>query len=154
MLCVWWCAAGLIHFELVPEGHTINAEVYSHQLQCVQDQLRRAPYTVLSRSGPLLLHDNARPHVAALTQKKIEELGWTVLPHPAYSPDIAPSDFHLFRSLAHFLKGQQFQNDLEVKSAVSTFFHSKNADFYRDGILSLPDRWRTVVARHGNYFQS
>ncbi|VDP00645.1 unnamed protein product [Heligmosomoides polygyrus] len=41
------------------------------------------------------LHDNMRPHVAKVVQQKFEKLGWTVLPHPPYSPDIAPSDYHI-----------------------------------------------------------
>jgi len=45
----------------------------------------------------ILLHDNARPHVATPVKTYLETLKWEVLPHPPYSLDIAPSDFHLFR---------------------------------------------------------
>ncbi|KAG5317892.1 MOS1T transposase, partial [Pseudoatta argentina] len=44
----------------------------------------------------ILLHDNAQPHVAKPVKTYLETLKWEVLPHPPYSPDIAPSDFHLF----------------------------------------------------------
>ncbi|GFY08172.1 histone-lysine N-methyltransferase SETMAR [Trichonephila clavipes] len=44
-------------------------------------------------------HDNARPHTAMVTQQKLNDLGWEVLGHPPYSPDTAPSDYYLFRSL-------------------------------------------------------
>ena len=41
----------------------------------------------------ILLHDNARPHVAKAIKKYLETFKWNVLPHPPYSPDIAPSDY-------------------------------------------------------------
>ncbi|EGI70373.1 Histone-lysine N-methyltransferase SETMAR, partial [Acromyrmex echinatior] len=47
----------------------------------------------------ILLHDNARPHVAKPVKKYLEGVKWEILPHPPYSPDIASSDFHLFRSM-------------------------------------------------------
>jgi [histone H3]-lysine36 N-dimethyltransferase SETMAR len=59
----------------------------------------------------ILQHDNARPHTAKLTKAKLQELGWEVLPHPAYSPDLAPSDYHLFRDLQHELDEQHFENE-------------------------------------------
>ena len=42
-------------------------------------------------------HDNARPHVAIPAKNYLENSGWQVLPHPPYSPDLAPFDYHLFR---------------------------------------------------------
>ncbi|EFN78228.1 Histone-lysine N-methyltransferase SETMAR, partial [Harpegnathos saltator] len=47
--------------------------------------------------------DNARPHTSIVTRQKFRELGWEVLMHPPYSPDLAPSDYHLFLSLQNFL---------------------------------------------------
>jgi hypothetical protein len=37
----------------------------------------------------MLLHDNARPLAAARTQAKLQEFGWEVFEHPAYSPDLS-----------------------------------------------------------------
>ena len=42
------------------------------------------------------LQDNAHPHVVARSMDTIQKLKWNVLPHPPYSPDLAPSDYHLF----------------------------------------------------------
>ena len=56
--------------------------------------------------GVLLLHDNARPCMAHLTINTIWQLNWEVLEHPAYSPDLAPSDFHLYGPLKNTLSGR------------------------------------------------
>ncbi|GFU97994.1 mariner Mos1 transposase [Trichonephila clavipes] len=58
----------------------------------------------------ILQHDNARPHVAKVVKTYLETLKCEVLPHPLYSPDLAPSDYHLFRSMAHGLTDQHFRS--------------------------------------------
>ena len=63
----------------------------------------------------ILQHDNARPHVAKVIKTYLETLKWEVLPHLPYSPDVAPSDYHLFRSMAHGLTDQHFRSYEEVK---------------------------------------
>jgi histone-lysine N-methyltransferase SETMAR len=46
--------------------------------------------------------DSARPHTGLKTGEAITEFGWTVLPYPPYSPDLAPSDFHLIGTLKRY----------------------------------------------------
>ena len=64
----------------------------------------------------ILQHDSARPHVAKVVKTYLETLKWEVL--PPYSPDVTPSDYHLFRSMAHGLADQHFQSYEEVKNWV------------------------------------
>ena len=75
--------------------------------------------------------------MAKRVQEKLQKFRWMVVPHPPYLPDLAPSDFHLFRSMQHFLNGQEFNDDEEVKSAIGSFLDSKPASFYRSGIFFL-----------------
>ncbi|GBP24659.1 Mariner Mos1 transposase [Eumeta japonica] len=63
----------------------------------------------------ILLVDNARPHVAVPVKNYLKTLDWEVLPHPTYSPDIAPSGYHLFRSMAHALSEQRFTSYEDTK---------------------------------------
>ncbi|GBM96642.1 hypothetical protein AVEN_200507-1 [Araneus ventricosus] len=56
----------------------------------------------------LFLDDNTIPHTARDTKEHIRCLGWKRLDHPAYSPDLAPSDFHLFPALKSALLGRHF----------------------------------------------
>ena len=91
--------------------------------------------TVLRRLDQL---DNARPHVAMFTKETIIKLDWEVMAHSAYSPDLAPSDYHLFRSLVHSLRDKSFSNDDDLKNHLDEYFESKPQSFYRDGIRKLP----------------
>ena len=58
-----------------------------------------------------LLHDNARPHI---TKEAIQMHGWELLPHSPYSPNLAPTDFHLFRSYSNAMREVSFNTDAEI----------------------------------------
>ena len=72
--------------------------------------------------GNLLLHDNARSYIANMTKAAIQTLGWEVLPHPPYSPDLAATDFYLFRSLLNNMRGLVLNNDAELEILVGWMF--------------------------------
>src|SRR5271170_7319537 len=89
--------------------------------------------------------------LANVTKKKLNDLHWEVLPHPAYSPDMAPSDFHLFRSLKSWLKSKRFNNLDEVRAGIQEYFDSKPVEFYTRGFTKLPDIWEEIIAFDGDY---
>jgi histone-lysine N-methyltransferase SETMAR len=96
-------------------------------------------------------HDNARPHTSLATRRKLLELDWEVMQHPPYSPDLAPSDYHLFRSLQNSLNGKTFTNDDDLKSHLVQFFADKDQKFYERGIMKLQERWQKVIEQNGKY---
>ena len=151
MLCVWWDSQGVIYYELLKYGETITADKYCQQLDKLKQEIQRKRPQLARRGDILLQHDNARPHKAIVTQKKISDLGWEVLSHPSYSPDLAPSDFHLFRSLQNALDKKKFQTHEEIDSFLISFFESKPKIFYKNGIQKLIERWSIVIQNEGNY---
>jgi histone-lysine N-methyltransferase SETMAR len=80
-------------------------------------------------------------------------MGRTVLPHPPYSPDLAPSDFHLFGSLKDALRGTHFEDDSSVIVAVRKSLRRQGKSWYRQGIHALVPRWRKVVQVDGDYVE-
>ena len=153
LLCIWWDMKGVLYYELLKPGETITAQRYSGHLLKLSEKIKELrPQHGHSMKKIILLHDNATPHVAKATKNKILELGWEVLPHPAYSPDIAPSDFHLFRSLQHTLAGKRFKQESDVRNCIDEFMASKPEKFFTDGIRKLPERWQKVIDCNGEYF--
>lgn len=155
MLCVWWNYEGVVHFELLHEGVTVNSTIYKEQLTRVYDVLKEKYPHLVNRGNVRLQHDNAPAHRSKTTTKKIESMeGVQVLPHPAYSPDLAPSDYGLFRSMATFLRGRQFANYDDVKKGCQDFFDSQEKTWYRSKIRQLAERWAKVVEHDGLYFEA
>ncbi|GFN80982.1 histone-lysine N-methyltransferase SETMAR [Plakobranchus ocellatus] len=84
----------------------------------------------LFRRGVVLQHDNATPHSANLTQQWLQRYGWEILPHPAHSPDLAPSDFHLFGPLKRHLGGMAFETEDDVISELRNWFDNLDVDSF------------------------
>ena len=76
------------------------------------------------------MHDNAPVHRALASQKEVAYLGLQFLYHPLYSPDLAPSDYHLFLGLKKQLKGRHFSSDAEVIATAETWFDGQHSEFY------------------------
>lgn len=161
MAIVFWDFKGIVHREYLPRGHTINSDKYCAILKNLDESIRRKRPEHVGDDGKcniILQHDNAKPHVSKKTKEALAVLGWEVLTHPPYSPDLAPSDYHLFLSMANAQRGCKFANDEEAKQFSDSFFLEKEVDgvgddnFFCRGILKLPERWRMCIAANGEFF--
>jgi histone-lysine N-methyltransferase SETMAR len=124
---------------------------YCALLDRVRESLRRKRPGKM-RKGIIFLHDNARPHTALATRNKIAEMGWTLMPQPPYSPDVAPCDFGLFALLKRPLKGHRCDTDEELKSAVKNSAKQLPIEAFRKWIAALPARYQKIIDCGGDYF--
>ncbi|XP_014785013.1 histone-lysine N-methyltransferase SETMAR-like [Octopus bimaculoides] len=131
MLSVWWDIKGVIHYELLDNNQTINANLYCEQLRRLKTVLSQKRASLVNRKSVIFHHDNARPHTTRLTKTLLEELGWEILLHPPYSPDLAPSDYHLFRGLQNHFDGLMLTTREEIENALDSYFGSKPTEFYK-----------------------
>jgi histone-lysine N-methyltransferase SETMAR len=95
----------------MPRGNTVNSAMYGDLLK---NHLRPAIKSKLCRllsTGVLLQHDNVWRHNACSTVATIQDLFFEYLVHPLYSPDLAPSDFHVFGPLKEAMGGKSFRSD-------------------------------------------
>ena len=103
----------------------MDSNVYCRQLLKLNEEIKKKCLELANLKG-LMFHHNTRPHTSLITCQKIIDLNWELMPHPTYSPDLAPSDYHLFCSLQKHLNGKTFNSDQALKNVLDQFFASKN----------------------------
>ena len=81
--------------------------------------------------------DNEPWHKSMKTMVKLNELCFELLPHPSYSPNLAPSDYWLFADLKKMLQGKRFGFNEEIIAETEAYFESKDESFYKKGIEKL-----------------
>ena len=96
--------------------------------------------------GIKLLIDNASSHTAKLTKGFLEAEGLDLLPHPPYSPDLAPCDFWLFPKLKIYLQGKEFDSRQTLGTALYQYFKTIHEEKW-------VDRFKKCVAVGGDYFE-
>lgn len=153
MLTVFWDSQGPVLEHYQERGTTINSVRYSEMLTAKLKPAIRSKRRGLLSKGVVLLHDNARPHTAAHTAETLQKLNFEVLAHPTYSPDLAPSDYHLFGPLKEALRGRRFTTDEALKEAVHSWLASQPKTFFYEGIRKLEQRWTKCVEKQGDYVE-
>jgi histone-lysine N-methyltransferase SETMAR len=78
--------------------------------------------------------------------------GWEILPHPPYSPDLAPSDFHLFPKMNKYLRGQRFHSSEDVQNEVKKLLRAQDV-FFSEGLDKLIYRYDKCLNRLGDYVE-
>ena len=76
MLCIWWDQKGVLYYELLKPGETINGERYRTQLIRLKRPIaEKHPEYATRHKAIIRHHDNARPHVAIPVKNYLENSG-------------------------------------------------------------------------------
>ena len=113
--------------DFLPKRSTITGVSYANLL----DQLRTA-IRVKRR--------NANVHTCKVATDAVERNGYQLIPNPAYSPEIAPSDFFLFSNLKKDIHRCHFRSYEEIVTAFEEGVNGKDPDFFSSGLMALEHR--------------
>ena len=141
MIAVFWSRNGIASITQLPKGQKFNRDFFLKNVF-------RDFETFTSRHCKIVHFDNARPHLIDqyLEEKKIRRLS-----HPAYSPDLAPSDFFLFGYLKMKLEGCVFEDEDELFAKVKEILYSIPAQYFIDAYENWIERLNEVIEREGEY---
>ena len=101
----------------------------------------------------LFHHDNAPAHTSVAATAKLVELGYELLPHPPYSPDLAPWDFSFFPNLNKSLAGRKFESDGEVTTPTEVYFADLQKTCFSNGLKKLYHRRVRYIELKGNHVE-
>lgn len=152
MATVFWDRDGILLIKWLPEGHTVTGNYYVQVLTELREKIKSERRGKLTH-GVWILHDNARAHTCQQTTKAIHDLGFRQLPHPPYSPDLAPSDYWLFSKMKEPLRGKNYADLQALASAVSQWVRATPKEFFAAGIDKLPERWQKCISVAGSYIE-
>ena len=150
LLSVYWNPNGFLLIDALPKGSKFNADYYINNILIpLTENGTLYPDTNGRR---LNLHvDNARPHTAKKSTQTMEYLGLKKVPHPPYSPDIAPSDFFLFGYVKEKLKGIKFNSRDELIQKVIEILNSIPKELLSQVFDEWEKRLIQVIDTNGEY---
>ncbi|GFU69178.1 histone-lysine N-methyltransferase SETMAR [Trichonephila clavipes] len=75
LLCIWWDWKGILYYELLPYGQTLNSDIYCQQLDRLKLAIEQKWPDLANRRGVVFHQDNSKPHTYVVTRQKLWELG-------------------------------------------------------------------------------
>ena len=110
-----------------PKITEIEVKNTEGHFNCLNGQVVIKTYLSPLTKGVLFHKDNAPAHKSGCNGC-CGDCGFELIDHPPYFPDMAPSDYFLFRNMKKHLAGSS--TDDEVISAVEDFFEYQDDSLY------------------------
>ena len=140
--------------SLLPSVMFHHDNAPSHPAATTQTAVRQRKMRASLLPSVMFHHDNAPSHRAATTQTAVRQLGFELLSHPPYSPDLSPCDFFIFRVMKTYHRGTLFDDTHELSAAVQVAISNiQPSSFGRCFIQSWLERCRKCIPFNGEYFE-
>jgi hypothetical protein len=104
MLICFLNIRGIIYYEFVFEGTTVNQTFYVEVLKSLIDAIRHKQGELWRDRSLLLHHENTVAHSLLQVLQFLAGSGISAMDNLLYSPDLAPTTFWLFPKLKSVLK--------------------------------------------------
>jgi len=150
---IFWDQDGILIIDFLPKGQTINAEYYSSLLVQMKGILKEKFTPREGHQGGLFLARQCPGSPGTCNPEETGLPGLSVSYHLPYSPDLAPSDYHLFPGLKKQLQSCHFSSDAEVISAAETWLDGHRSEFVLSGLQKLEQRAKKCIELRGEYVE-
>ncbi len=153
MFTVFFYQRGPVLTEFKENNTTVCKESYVDLLRRLRERIRRKRPELWAAKSFLIHHDNASLHTATLTLDYLRDNNMDTVPHPPYSPDLAPADYFFFGRVKDQIRGHRHQNIDDMQTAVFRSIKQIPVQEFHDALNFLPLRWMKCIQNEGRYFE-
>lgn len=153
MLIIFFDIRGIVHKEFVPPGQTVNGKFYCEVLRRLRENVRRKRPELWKKKDWLVHHDNAPAHTSLVVREFLAKNNMATVPHPPYSPDLAPCDFYLFPKMKIALKGRRFDSIEDIQVESQRVLNTLHPSDFQECFQKWEQRWDRCIHARGDYFE-
>lgn len=153
IFCIFFTVDGVIARIVVKEGHTVNGRPYTNSILPEVFSNFKEKRGRTSVWDVMLHHDNAAPHKSAIVTEYLQNERVKLLPHPPYSPDLAPCNFFLFPRIKKEPEGKSFNSVESLARAVQAVVDDIPKEDYEKSFQSWQNRLQRCIDFNGEYFE-
>ena len=151
LFCIFFKSTGPVLIRSLKTGEKLDHSYYIDK--CLKPMIKEL-YKERPNSGlknMKLLHDNAPPHDNKDVFTYLKNEGLSLLPHPPYSPDLAPCDYWLNDYIKRNL--EDLENEKSLIKKVTRIVEEIPQKEYRKTFEKLLDRMELCIKNHDDYFE-
>ena len=153
MITVFWSPLGFQIIEMLPKGSKFNSRYFIDEILVKIAQFHQE-FNGQSNKRKLVVHmDNARPHRSNDSLNFAAENNLRFCDHPAFSPDLAPSDFYLFGKVKDELKGSEFECEEELFESIENILKRIPKEELESVMKEWENRLRACISCGGDYIE-
>ena len=151
MVTVFFRTTGVVHISRMPKKTTIAAQQYLDEVMIPLIDTLEAERPKAGLQRMFLHHDNARSHVAKKVTEYLKSTAIRLMPHPPYSPDLAPCDFWLFGLIKPKLGTHEDGASLE-RELTRILLNIPKSE-YKKTFDKWVERMKLCIEHGGDYFE-
>lgn len=153
LITVFFDWKGVVHYEFLPRGRTVNKEYYVEVLRHLREAIRKKRPELWANKTFILHHDNAPAHASRLVSQFLTNTNTSLLTQPPYSPDLSPCDFFLFPKIKKTMKGKRYANIEDIKTASLKELKAIPQNAFENCFQDWKKRWHKCIISDGDYFE-
>jgi len=152
MLLTFFDIRGIVHYEFLSTGKTVNQVYYLEVLERLHEKVRRKRPKLFANNSWILHHDNAPACTALSMREFLATKQIAVLEHPAHSPDLVP-DFFLSPKIKEILKGRHFDDIDDMRSNTTAALNTILQNQFQNCFEGWTRRWHRCISSQRQYFE-